>query len=308
MTSLHDPKANNLSPTMERCVSAFSTHQRGTITTSPSPTKFEVLQRPTSQVVEEFEEPQVNRGYVFKSKRGSSATSSFANGKQFTVQWAEETMRKGWMTVVRSALCGCANLSTSKGRRNNALLILTIAIMPVFALIIQNALSVNKNMQRLLQSTTVKGDVLFSTESGNVIHYLQIERGTSALYISSRGASGLNSLNDTRHDTDVAIDSLTHWVGAVKDGPEFVTQEALQNSIRDFRNLVTHLNVTVPQNVAFYTNYVTIMIKWLADAIQMSQSGTLWPTLVAYHMLIISKEQAGLERALGSTFYAQGKI
>ena len=136
---------------------------------------------------------------------------------------------------------------------------------------------------------------------------MQIERGTSALFISSNGESGLENLNAKRRDTDAAIESLTQWVGTAKDGAKFVSRETFHQSIRDFRELVTDVNVTVPTNVAFYSADIAVMIGWLASSIQLSQSGTLWPTLVSYHLLIISKEQAGVERALGSTFYAQGE-
>lgn len=213
----------------------------------------------------------------------------------------------GWDAVVRSALCGCTNLSTSKGRRNNALLILLISMAPVVALVIQNAVNVQANSASLRSSQQVHGDVLFSTESGKVVHYLQIERGTSALYISSNASSGLRKLEAKRRDTDEAIESLTQWVGTRSDGEKFVSREAFYQSIRNFRQLVTAINVTVSENVAFYSADIAVMIGWLADSIQLSHSGTMWPTLVSYHMLIISKEQAGVERALGSTFYAQGE-
>ena len=219
---------------------------------------------------------------------------------------AERLIR--WDAAVRSALCGCANLSTSKGRRNNALLILVIAMAPVVALIIQNAVNVHVNGAGLSSTLRVQGDVLFSTESGKVVHYLQIERGTSALYISSNGSSGLGKLAAKRRDTDEAIGSLTRWVGKESDGEQFASRQVFHQSIRDFRKLVTAVNVSVLENLAFYTADIDTIIGWLADSIQQSQSRRLWPVLVSYHMLVISKEQAGLERALGSTFYAQGKL
>nr|KAG5691532.1 hypothetical protein BaRGS_017745 [Batillaria attramentaria] len=218
---------------------------------------------------------------------------------------SEKEETKGFGVAVRSALCGCTNLHTHRGRRNNALLILTIAILPVVALVIQNAVFVQNSNAILTTSVKVKDDVLFSIQSGTVVHYMQIERGTSALYISSTGdANVLKNLQGFRDNTDRAIESLTLWVGSSVDGENFVSRDKFHQSIRDFRELVTNVSVTVPENVAFYSNFIAVMIGWLADSIQISRSGDLWPVLVRYHMLIISKEQAGVERALGSTFFA----
>lgn len=247
----------------------------------------------------------MGRGKVHISDRVCSDLSSTAT---IRFQVPNTTKPGKSFTSVRTALCGCTNLATDRGRRNNALLILSIAIAPVIALVIQNAINVHNNTAALARSSMVKGDVLFSTESGNVVHYMQIERGTSALYISSSGLSGLDILEAKRANTDIAINSLTQWVGSAADGDEFTTRERFHQSIRDFRELVTTVNVTVPKNVAFYSADIAVMIGWLANSIQLSLNGELWPTLVSYHMLIISKEQAGVERALGSTFYAQGEF
>ena len=63
--------------------------------------------------------------------------------------------------TVRSALCGCANLATATGRRNNALLILTIAIIPVVVLIMQNAYNVIQDQTSLGAMQQVKGGRAF---------------------------------------------------------------------------------------------------------------------------------------------------
>lgn len=214
---------------------------------------------------------------------------------------------KAFNIIVRPALCACANLETTKGRRYNAFLILTISSLPVLALIIQNAVDVRENNNSLAISSEIKGDVLFSVESGEVVHYMQIERGTSALYISSgRDVSVKLNLDIARVNTDKAIQALSSWPGVASDGPNYVSEQAFHQSIQDWRWRVDS-NATVPQNIKFYTDNIAVMIRWLADGIQSSHNGGLWSTLVSYHMLIISKEQAGLERALGSTFFAQGK-
>ena len=50
-----------------------------------------------------------------------------------------------------------------------------------------------------------------------------------------------------------------------------------------------------------------MMIHWVSKLIKKARGGTLWPVLVGYHMLMVAKENAGIERALGSAFFAQGR-
>ena len=122
---------------------------------------------------------------------------------------------------------------------------------------------------------------------------------TSALYISSNGSSGLDKLAAKRRDTDEAIGSLTRWVGRESDGEQFASRQVFHQSIRDFRKLVTAVNVTVLENLAFYTADIDTIIGWLADSIQQSQSRRLWPVLVSYHMLGHQQGTGGLGEGAG---------
>lgn len=81
----------------------------------------------------------------------------------------------------------CGNLDSSQGRRNNAALIMSVALMPVVVMIIQNLINVYNSSSHVAKMEDLRNQILFSTETGSVVHFLQIERGTSALYISSNG-------------------------------------------------------------------------------------------------------------------------
>ncbi|XP_055957382.1 atrial natriuretic peptide receptor 2 [Patella vulgata] len=64
-------------------------------------------------------------------------------------------------------------------------------------------------------------------------------------------------------------------------------------------------NQTIQSVIDFYTVKNTLLIKWTGASIRKA-NGHVWRQSVGYHLLILSKEQAGIERALGSTFFAKG--
>ncbi|GFR64974.1 guanylate cyclase 32E [Elysia marginata] len=147
-------------------------------------------------------------------------------------------------------------------------------------------------------------------ETGNVIHRTQIERGTTALYVSSKGdAQVWTNLQKAYEETDLVISSLTQW-GEEPDIAHFETVDTYYSRIKAYRAQIAALNttnITVPAVIKFYSDDNDVIIKWVGRRIQYSKSSELWKTLMGYYMLILSKEQAGVERALGSTFYAQGE-
>ncbi|GFR64987.1 hypothetical protein ElyMa_000193500 [Elysia marginata] len=68
----------------------------------------------------------------------------------------------GFLPVtIRTGLCRCANLSTKRGRRNHALMIMLVSVIPVIALLIQNSIDVYGHGQELSLHKTVKREILF---------------------------------------------------------------------------------------------------------------------------------------------------
>ncbi|XP_050413461.1 atrial natriuretic peptide receptor 2-like [Patella vulgata] len=86
----------------------------------------------------------------------------------------------------------------------------------------------------------------------------------------------------------------------------FVSVERYREHIYNFRQTLNTPVLTVDEAIEFYSSDVDIFISWTAKSIQKSRSGTMWPVLVGYHLLMLAKEQAGIERARGSTFFSKG--
>ncbi|KAH9514180.1 hypothetical protein Btru_030477 [Bulinus truncatus] len=124
---------------------------------------------------------------------------------------------------------------------------------------------------------------------------------------SLRDQTVLKNLTTAYLETDKAISSLTRWV-VEPNITYFQSADDYHGRIKDFRSLVLSSsvpNVTIPQVIKFYSDDNAVIVRWVGQFIQHSKSGDLWKTLVGYYMLILSKEQAGVERALGSTYYAK---
>ena len=198
------------------------------------------------------------------------------------------------------------SLETKRGRRNNAVILLFVVLIPVIALFVQNTINVQVKSTDVQRTLEVRDDILFSVETGLVIHYAQIERGVTALYVSSGlDANILSRLEGDRNRTNKAMRALTQWPETTVP-KYFSSVDAYLSEIQTFRD---HVNVstTVWQVLTFYSEGIEVMIQWVSESVKYSREGTLWQVLVGYHMLMVGKEQAGVERALGGTFFAKGK-
>lgn len=200
------------------------------------------------------------------------------------------------------------DLGTKKGQNTQMCKIIVLAVIPMFVLLIQCSVIISEDHQHINTQESVRENISFSVEVGLLVHNLQIERGTTALYVSSNYSSiVLNTLVTKRGNTDSALESFSKWLSLTV--PDFFqSRESYRVHLTDYRNNLNSLNETIRGVIDFYSADINLMIGWVGSTVKDSQSESAWQDLTAYHMLLLSKEQAGIERALGSTFYARGKF
>ncbi|XP_070574174.1 uncharacterized protein [Ptychodera flava] len=149
-------------------------------------------------------------------------------------------------------------------------------------------------------------------DAGELVHRLQIERGTTALYISSKGADEvLLSLQEHYEKTDSAINSITNWnemLVTFSDGhtEAFISKEAFRDRLNVYRDSVDPNKTHPREEIYFYTAFIDHIIHWLNRDFGSYEEGQLWRSLVSYEMIILAKEHAGVERALGGVYFASG--
>lgn len=163
-------------------------------------------------------------------------------------------------------------------------------------------------LQFLKDKHTMKANVHYSLELGKIIHSLQLERGLTALYINSgRDISVTDRLQAAYKVTGDAVESISVW---------FYTDDN-QTSVylinkRTFFQYLTSLrerreNLTFEDAISLYTMVNQVFIQWMVNAVKDDRNNDYWADIVAYHMLINGKENIGLERAIGTYFFVNGK-
>lgn len=205
----------------------------------------------------------------------------------------------------RRCLCN-NNLLTKKGQNCQMFKIISVAVIPIVFLIVQSLFSITNDVESLAQQKSVRGVISFSVDIGFLVHFLQLERGTTALYISSGGNEIVfTNLEAKRLNTDIALNSLGEWL-TLTSPIHFRSRDIFRVHLQDYRDGIDALNTTAQAAIKFYSDVNNIIIDWVGLTVKDSESESTWQLLTAYHMLLLSKEQAGVERALGSTFFAGG--
>lgn len=146
----------------------------------------------------------------------------------------------------------------------------------------------------------------YSTELGQLVHTLQRERDQSVLYLSSIGPETKTFLLNRYLETDEAIENLSSWPSNINKQVHFQSKKSFQRYLLKHRNELDLLKHSVLDELAFYTENLNVLMRWMYIALKETRYSTLWKAIVAYQKVVFSKEDVGIERALGSYFFSNG--
>lgn len=196
------------------------------------------------------------------------------------------------------------------GKRRQLCRMVSIVAVPLMILIGMTANTFGVTLHGYLNARGIRRVLRFSIELGDFIHNLQKERDASALYLyNSLRSDSKEALLESYIDTDNVLKDLSYWPSITAIGaPEFLTQEKYQIYLNQHRYELDTLNLTVTQELLFYTEGINVFLDWLYDSITEARSGTVWRSLVAFLEITDAKISFGIERALGAIFYARGSF
>ncbi|XP_002732877.1 uncharacterized protein LOC100367967 [Saccoglossus kowalevskii] len=207
------------------------------------------------------------------------------------------------------ALCG-GNPLTQSGKVKQMIRMMGLTMVPVIALIGLALNDLTTTLRENEEAYNIRQTIFFSRDIGNLLHCLQNERDMTTLHISTLGPVTKQFLSDTYPETDSALDAMDQWpVREKQDLTQFQSKIEFQKYLDDHRVYLDGSNSSIYDEVEFYTNIIKVFIGWLYQNIANSSGRDgIWRQLVAYQLVIIAKEDIGVERTLGGIFYTNGRF
>ncbi|XP_032217783.1 uncharacterized protein LOC5517355 [Nematostella vectensis] len=208
----------------------------------------------------------------------------------------------------RGQVCGQYDATSAWARRLQTLKILSVSIIAVLGLLAFVSIDVYRAQGTIRKERDIQKGLGTSIAVAELIHTLQIERGTTVLCISSPNSTPVGKdLNKARLNTDKNIKSIINW----PEGRQSLqSREIFIRDVTDFRSRGEVercvLNITIQETLNFYTGLIDTMIDWLFVSIKSSKGESVLFELLGYRMFLIAKEKTGLERAMGGSYFSRG--
>ncbi|TGA72080.1 chemotaxis protein [Aliivibrio fischeri] len=184
--------------------------------------------------------------------------------------------------------------------------ILLIITLPIIGMLFFSLDTLYKtvSLRSELQDITSMTDI--SIEGSLIVHELQKERGSTAEFVSSKGANFKSEMLEQRKETDSVLNT---YLQSLKEKAQSIQKTNIAvyndmqtiftqlNQLNTIRNNVDNLTISASNAAKYYTDINRLFLSLSNMIVKASTERTLTPHLRNYSLFLEIKESAGKERA-----------
>ena len=153
-----------------------------------------------------------------------------------------------------------------------------------------------------------------SVSAGELVHFLQIERGATAGFVQSKGQKFSDILPSIRAKTDEHLAAYRRQLDQINVadmpslGKAIIAAKARLDGLGDLRQRASQLVVPASEGTAYYTATIASLIEAIAVGVEFNRDAGISQRTIAYISLVRAKENAGQERALTTAAFVADHV
>jgi len=193
--------------------------------------------------------------------------------------------------------------------------LISIMMIPLIVVILLSAKQAYIGYTTTSSLNKIEKIAILSTKIGAMVHETQKERGMTAGFLGSKGKKFIKALPEQREKVNVRRDELLNYLKdfeVTNYTQEF--QKTLQaglsqlETVDNIRNQVSSQSIPIGKAIIYYTKMNANFLNVIDSGIRISPNPLLTKKLSAYTNFLLSKERAGIERAVGSNSLAKNQF
>jgi len=190
--------------------------------------------------------------------------------------------------------------------------LILIMLIPLVVVILLAAKLAVDSFSASRNLSSLDNVVILSTKIGALVHETQKERGMTSGFLGSKAEKFKDELSAQRVMVDKELTDLNEYL--ISFDKNSYSSEFLENlnsaltkleKLPDIRKEVNALNIDTSTAIAFYTDINRLLLNMIGTIINVSHNANVSHELVSYMNFLLSKERAGIERAVGTNVFAK---
>ncbi|WP_072682033.1 methyl-accepting chemotaxis protein [Arcobacter sp. LA11] len=190
-----------------------------------------------------------------------------------------------------------------------------LVLLPTLFILFLASRSIISDFSNVNKLSDLKNGVTLSTKISALVHETQKERGMTAGYLGSKGKKFVDTLPKQRALTNTRLEELNKFLTKIDiKNISIDMSKSLDlamkdiSKIKDIRAKVTNLSLPIGKALGYYTKMNAKYLNVVIEISKISNSPNVTKQLVAYSNFLLSKERAGIERAVGTNTLAKDKF
>ena len=180
----------------------------------------------------------------------------------------------------------------------------TLIVIPIVSLLVMTGILLQISRTTASQIEKTKLDITFAIDVSTIVNMLQIERGTTAMFMSSN-VSNVGEIENVQRAREKTDDARIVVPSDIKLTFSNVSRNAigLTYIINNLRKDVDENKLSIKTMISRYTALNHRLLDLSIASVDLPTLGMPWRTIVSINTLSRASDSVGIQRALGSTFF-----
>ena len=189
--------------------------------------------------------------------------------------------------------------------------LLSVVLIPLIAIILLSVDIISQKYTESKNMDNVHALVVLSTKISSFVHETQKERGMTAGFLGSNGVKFKDKLPSQRELTNKKLEELNKYIknhniiGMYDEIDSDINN--MQNDVKKLdliRSDIDNLNISLGNAISYYTNMNRKILSVVSTAANLTTDSDIAKSIISYSNFLNSKENAGVERAIGTGAFA----
>ena len=180
----------------------------------------------------------------------------------------------------------------------------TLIVIPIVSLLVMTGILLQISRTTASQIEKTKLDITFAIDVSTIVNVLQIERGTTAMFMSSNvsNVGEIENVQRAREKTDRSRITVPSDM-EMNFGNNSRNATDLTYIINNLRKDVDQNKLSIKTMISRYTTLNHKLLDLSISSVDLPTLGMPWRTIVSINTLSRASDSIGIQRALGSTFF-----
>ncbi len=190
--------------------------------------------------------------------------------------------------------------------------LLILTVVPTVVILALSFFELKNSFNQYSKNLNLQECVNLSVKISNLVHELQKERGRTAGFLGSNGEKFSEEIKKQRILTDEKINELKTFLSNFnsnslsKQGKENLkTALNMLDKINTKREEIDNFQISLPEALKYYTIMNSKFLDTIGSIAENSTDSSITKELTSYTNFLLSKERAGIERAVLSATFAK---